>query len=65
MCTQRDWNTVKASVCVHTLHTASCSKSCLCAAALGCVIAELQCPRWLNTLTVEYSAQRFYSQQNW
>lgn len=33
------------------------------AAALGCAIAELQCPRWLNTLTVEYSAQHFYSQQ--
>lgn len=54
--------TLNESVGVHTCTYSSCSKSCLGAAALGCVIAELQCPRWLNTLTVEYSAQHFYSQ---
>lgn len=73
MCTQTDWNNPPAPPPhPHThlkvsfgVHTPSCSKSCLGAAALGCVIAELQCPRWLNTLTVEYSAQHFYSQHNW
>lgn len=42
--------TQRASACTHT---SSSSKSCFGAAALGCVIAGLQCPRWLNTLTVE------------
>lgn len=73
MCTLIDSNTPntphptppKGELRCEHVHTSSCSKSCLSAAALGCVIAELQCPRWLNTLTVEYSAQHFYSQHNW